>query len=159
MKKLILSIAIGMIALTSNAQWITKSVNNGLDEPYRIAYCVDTRDKAILKLEETGGKIAVYVTGSYFCDEEPTVDIALINGEETNRYHFAAMKSQDSKTVFFIGDILNSDNNDFRSDFKRASYLIIRINESHCESDIYKFMMTGSTKALDFMMKELTKYE
>lgn len=154
MKKLILTIAIGMVALTSNAQWVTKSVNNGIDDPYRIAFCVDTRDKALLKLEESQGLIALYITGSYFCDDETTVDIAMTIGKDVNRYHFIAMRSQDHKTVFFVADILNDDFADFRKDFISASSLIIRVNESHCTSDIYKFIMTGSTKALEFMKKE-----
>ncbi len=148
-----------MIAMTANAQWITKTVNNGLDDPYRIAYCVDTKNKAILKLEEAYGKIFVYVTGSYFCETEPTVDIALAIGEDFSRYHLAATTSEDKKTVFFIGDILDSENDNFRNDFKLAKFFTIRINETYCDSDIYKFDMTGSTKALEFMLKELIKYE
>ena len=159
MKKLILSIAIGMVALTSNAQWVTRTIDNGLDQQYRIAYCSDTRDKALLKLEENEREIALYLTGSYFCDDFPTVDVAIVYGSETKRYTFSAQKSKDSKTVFFIYDLFHPSKVEFLEDFKKASSLIIRVNESYCQSDIYKFIMTGSSKALTFIEKELEKYE
>jgi hypothetical protein len=159
MKKLILSIAIGMIALTSNAQWVTRTINNGIDEQYRIAYCEDTRKKGLLKLEEHEGLIAVYVTGTYFCDQNPTVDVAMTVGSEVNRYTFTGYKSKNNETVFFIFDLYSESQEDFLSDFKRASSFIIRVNESYCTSDIYKFIMTGSSNALEFIKKELRKYK
>jgi hypothetical protein len=39
------------------------------------------------------------------------------------------------------------------ADFKAASSVRIRINESYCTSEIYKFDMTGSKAAYEFMIK------
>jgi hypothetical protein len=39
------------------------------------------------------------------------------------------------------------------ADFKAASAVKIRINESYCTTETYKFNMSGSKAAYDFMLK------
>lgn len=143
------------LLFTSNAfsQWITKTVDNKLDLPYRIAYCKTADQRALLKMENVDGKLALYVTGSYFCDDMPSVDIALVVNGESKRYTLVGMKSSDSRTIFLYDNLLDADNLDLLSDFKKSSSMVIRINESHCRSEFYTFVMTGSTSAVEFMSK------
>lgn len=153
MKKLIiLSILTLISSVTSYAQWVTKTVDNKLDAPYKIAYCIDVSNKkSVLKLETVGEQLAFYITGSYFCDETPTVDIGLIVNGESKKYSVQAIKSSDSKALFLIEDLLAPEQLDFFKDLKACTSAIIRVNETHCSSDIFKFNMTGSTKAVTFM--------
>jgi len=49
-------------------------------------------------------------------------------------------------------------NEDFLSDFKASSTMKIRINDYDCESEdniqtVYTFSMSGSTSALNFVLK------
>jgi len=139
----------------SNAQWVYKTINNSIDPSYKIAYDRSTDDSAVLKMEKTHEGLALYLSGGYHCDENTTVDIAMIVGKETFRYTFQAYKSSDSQTIFIIDDLLSEDLEiqTFLSNFKSCSKFLIRINESHCTDDYYEFLMTGSTKAVEFMTK------
>jgi hypothetical protein len=140
-----------ILSLNSKAQWVTKNVNNGIDEPYKIAYCRSTDNSGVLKLEKVDTAVAFYLSGGYHCDESTTVDIGLTIGSEIKRYSFFVYASSDRKTIFILDDIKAQDNADFLKDFQRCSKLSIRINESHCQDDYYSFIMTGSTKALQFI--------
>lgn len=153
MKKLIiLSILTLISSVTSYAQWVTKTVDNKLDPIYRIAYCSDLSKKALLKLEKVGDELAFYMVGTYFCDDYIEVDIALVVNGQSKVYNITANKSSDSKALFLIENLLVEDQASFLADLKACSSAILRTNETHCTSDIFKFNMTGSTKAVTFML-------
>ena len=151
-KTLILSLLLMMSANKSYSQWVTKSVDNKLDAPYKISYCTEPLNKAFLKLELVGEELSFYLGGSYFCDEMITVDIALVVNGESKRYSIEGMKSAKSKVLFLIDDLLAPEQAEFFKDFKACSSAVVRINESHCTSDIFIFNMSGSTKAVTFML-------
>jgi len=154
MRKLILTVAAIMaVASTAKAQWSYEKIDNGLDEPYRIAYCVGNSNKGILKLESDDSAIALYVVGNYFCDESLTIDLGLMVNGQSKKYSFQAFKSSNSKVLFFMDNILDAEHAEFLKDFKACSSLLLRVNESHCTSEYYKFNMSGSTAALTFMSK------
>lgn len=155
MKKLILITLTLMVSQLSYSQWITRNIDNGLDAPYRIAYAEDSRHKVLLKLEATESTIALYVTGSYYCSDYPIVDLAFKVGEESRRHTVVGKKSHDSKTVFIVFDLLEEDREDFLNDFKQAKSVVMRINEETCTDEYYSFIMTNSSKAFSFMMKEI----
>ena len=67
------------------------------------------------------------------------------------KYSFLGMTSSDKKTVFIVLNILDEDQRQFLSDFKSASSMVMRINETNCSDDYYKFNMTGSSVAVKFM--------
>lgn len=157
MKKLILITLTLMVSQLSYSQWVTRSIDNGLDAPYRIAYAEDIKRRALLKLEATESTIAFYVTGGYYCSDNPIVDIALKVGEENRRYTFVARKSRDSKSVFIVLDMLSQDKEDFLGDFKKANTLVMRINEEHCTDDFYSFVMSGSSRAFNYMLKDIVE--
>jgi len=153
MKTILISMLV-LLSTTTYSQWVVKNVNNGLDEPYTISYCPSIeKSQAIAKLERVGEQVAFYVIGSYFCEESPIVDIALIVNGESVKYQIIGTKSSDNTTVFLIDDLTIEDSKDFLDNFKKASKLIIRVNEDYCQDDIYTFNMSGSTKAYDTMSK------
>jgi hypothetical protein len=153
LKTLTLTLVLLLNINNSYSQWVTKTVDNKLDLPYKIAYCSDALEKAVLKLESVDGQLAFYIAGSYFCDDMIAVDIALIVGGESKRYTVVGTKSSDSKVLFLIDDLLVEEQASFFKDLKACTSAIIRTNESHCSSDIFKFNMAGSTKAVNFMLQ------
>jgi len=153
MKNKIILIGLIMLTSVSKAQWVTKTVDNKLDAPYKISYCSDALDKAFIKLEVVGEQLSFYLGGSYFCDDMITVDVALVVNGEPKRYSIEGMKSSNSKVLFLIDDLLASEQAEFFKDFKACSSAVIRVNESHCTSDMFKFNMSGSTNAVNFMLK------
>jgi len=157
MKKIILITLTLVLTQFSYSQWVTRSIDNGLDQPYRIAYAEDTRHKVLLKLEATENTIAFYLTAGYYCSEHPVVDLAFKVGEENRRHSFIGTKSRDSKSLFIVYDLLSEANSDFLNDFKQAKSIVMRVNEEHCTDEYYSFIMTGSTRAFEFMMKEISK--
>jgi hypothetical protein len=146
MKKLLLAlVTVTLFTTTSFSQWVSKKIDNGFDTPYYIAYTQDGQNE-FLKLENYKG-IAFYMGGVYICDESVTVDISfLVNGEH-QRYYVTGNVSDNHKTLFLVDD-LNSDPK-FLADFKAASSIRIRVNDTTCDTEIYEFKMTGSTAAFN----------
>ena len=149
MKHLILVISIILVTLNSFSQWIVKKIDNGFDTPYKIAYTEDGQN-AFLKLENYKG-IAFYMGGVYVCDESPTVDISFLVNGEYQKYYTIGKVSENRKTLFMIDD-LNSDL-EFLADFKAATSVRIRVNDTTCDTEIYEFNMAGSTAAYDAISK------
>lgn len=151
MKRFNLLTALLLLTNWSYSQWITRHIDNGLDKPYRIAYCEDVKGNGFLKLEESDYTIAFYVTGGYHCSEKPIIDLAFKVKDEYTRYTIVGKKSRDSKTVFIIMDLTEEEQKNFLNDFLNASSMVMRINEETCTDDYYAFDMTNSTKAFYFM--------
>lgn len=149
MKHLILVISIILVTLNSFSQWIVKKIDNGFDTPYKIAYTEDGQN-AFLKLENYKG-IAFYMGGVYVCDDSPTVDISFLVNGEYQKYYTIGKVSENRKTLFMIDD-LNSDL-EFLADFKAATSVRIRVNDTTCDTEIYEFNMAGSTAAYDAISK------
>lgn len=149
MKKLILSIATFCFFYNANAQWSYKTMDNGFDETYKIAY-TETDNSGYLKLENVNGKIVFYISGGYYCEDAPTVDLVFVVNGENKKYNIQALKSDNSKSVFFTFDLMNES---FVEDFKKSSICKVRINESYCTSEIYSFSMGSSKTTLEFMLK------
>jgi hypothetical protein len=146
MKKLLLALAtVTLFTTTSFSQWISKKIDNGFDTPYYIAYTQDGQNE-FLKLENYKG-IAFYMGGVYICDESVSVDILFLVNNEYQKYNIKGNVSDNRKTLFMVDD-LNSDS-EFLADFKAASSVRIRVNDTTCDTEIYEFKMTGSTAAFN----------
>jgi hypothetical protein len=151
MKKLLLLLTvIGMIT-SIKAQWVTRNIDNGLDDPYKIAYCTSSSEGGVLKMEQFNGGVSVYIRGTYYCDNSLLVDFGFVVNKELKRYTMRAYKSENSKSVFFMDNIFDEENAEFLSDFQNCTKLRVRVNETHCSTEYYEFDMTGSSKALNFM--------
>lgn len=143
MKNIINLLGVMLITGCVSAQWVVKTINNGFDEPYKIAYTEDGQSQ-YLKLENYKG-IAFYISGVYVCDESVTVDISFLVNGEYQKYNTVGRVSENHGTVFMVDD-LNLDL-EFLADFKAASSVRIRVNDTTCDTEIYEFKMTGSTAA------------
>ena len=148
MKTLLLLIGLAL-SYTASAQWTYKTIDNGFDPPYIIAYTVENKG-SWLKLENTGDGVFFYISGGYTCDDELTVDLSFMVNGAYKKYTFNAATSSDRETVFFIDNLLAETCLD---DFKACSSIKLRVNDTTCDSGIYEFKMTGSTAALNFVSK------
>lgn len=150
MKTLILFLSL-FLSLNLHSQWVYKTVTDGFDDPYKIAY-TDNPTGEYLKLENVDGKIVFYIKGGYFCDDQLTYDFVFQLGQEVYKVSGNGLKSSSSDMVFFTPDLLNEE---FQTVdwFKKCSKLKIRINESYCITNYYEFNMSKSSAALEFMSK------
>jgi hypothetical protein len=147
MKKVLILLSFVYFSLSSFAQWSYETVNNGFDDPYRIAYTKQV-DGAILKLENVDGNIAFYIQGSYTCEDYPLVEIVCVVAGENKKYSFSAITSDDRTVVFITDDLENSG---MLNDFKNATTLKIRINETYCDTSVFSFYMGKSSSAYTFI--------
>jgi len=150
MRKLIYIISMLFIANSSFSQWTTKSVNNGFDDPYKIAY-TSQNNNAILKLENVDGSIFFYIQGGYYCDDVPSVDLIFVVNGENIKFSLDGLNNDKNDVVFFTGDLVNSE---MYEPFKKCSMIKIRINETYCDSETYSFNMSKSTSALNYVINQ-----
>lgn len=150
MKTLIL-LSLLFLSFNFSAQWVYKTITDGFDEPYKVAY-TDNPTGAYLKMENVEGKVVFYVKGGYYCDDQLTYDFVFQLGQEVYKVSGVGVKSQSSDIVFFTPDLMNEEYETVNW-FKKCSKLKIRINESYCTNSYYEFNMSKSSSALDFMSK------
>jgi hypothetical protein len=149
MKKLILTGFAFMSIMTAKAQWTYETIDNSFDEPYKIAY-TQPDNYVYLKLELVRGEVVLYISGGYYCDEKPSVDVVFVVDGVNKKYNFTAYKSENSKTLYFTFNFLAETSVE---DFKNAKSVKIRVNESYCSSEQYVFDMGHSKAALEFISK------
>ena len=138
-----------MLCLNASAQWVSKTVDNGFDTPYKIAYTDVARDQW-LKLENYNNEISFYIGGVYICDEGVSVDMSfLVNGVYQKYNLLECYVSDDNETVFFVDNLTT---HEMLSSFKSASSVKVRINDTTCDSETYEFRMSGSTAAYNFVV-------
>lgn len=147
MKKVILSLASFMVLSIGHSQWSYKTINNGFDDPYRVAYTAQNNG-AILKLEKVGDEVSFYITGGYYCDENPIVNLVFVVDGKDDKFYSESHTSSDNETVFIMDNILTSN---LLNPFKNCTSIRIRVNESYCDTKTYTFNMKGSTAALNFI--------
>lgn len=154
MKKLMSITAILMLflAIESNAQWSYKVVESEFDGNYKKAY-VSTKTNDFLIMEENIDStvnspfLALYST--YFCDDDAKLDIAITVDSMIKKYSANVTKSKDSKYYFFENQLWTDE---FTRDFTSANSMSIRVNQSYCDDKIYRFVMTNSGSAYNFIM-------
>ena len=147
MKKIALILNFSLVSLLSYSQWTYKTVNNGFDDPYPIAYTTEN-NSSILKLENVDNYIYFYLQGGYFCDDYPDVDLVFVVNGVNKKHTLQGKKNPQSDAVFFATDLMNDE---MLIDFKQCSILKVRITESYCDNNTYTFIMDKSTSALNFM--------
>ena len=150
MKNLFLTIVLFFSVSVAYSQWNYERIDNGFDEPYRIAY-TKLNNNSILKLENVYGEIAFYIQGGYFCDEEPLVEMSFLVGSEYHKFYVYGAKGDDSKVIFIMDDINGSN---ILSDFKNCSLLKIRITDDICDDEIYTFNMSRSSSAFNYILNQ-----
>jgi hypothetical protein len=155
MKKHLLTLFLTFIfSYNLNAQWVTKKIDNGLDEPYKICYDENIYGD-LLKMENNNGVVTVYVQDETICEESDiSTNLSFFVNGEWKRYDFIC-NSFDEKFIILIGDLTSEENVDVINDFKNCTKIKFRFNYEYCEPEIYEFNMAGSTAALNFIMKQL----
>jgi hypothetical protein len=159
MKKLFFLIAM-LLTINVSAQWTYKTIDNGFDPKYRIAYCTDPTSKAILKLQNIeGNSTMIYVAVYALCSESVQFDVVFLVNNEWVKYEFFQIVESSSTGTFkiiTIGDNVNDAIGD--NIFKTATKCKIRIYDTKCEDvDIYEFNMANSAAALQFMRAGYTQ--
>ena len=152
-KKLIFLFTLTLISSLSHAQWVTKYVNNGIDDPYKIAYSTSKEDDGVfLKIENVEGGLYFYVQGSYFCEESPYVEMSFLIGNEYDKYYSdVCWLSEDQSTVFILEDLLESN---CIAAFKKSSLVKISITDETCGDSFYTFSMSGSSNAFNYVLNQ-----
>jgi len=150
MKTLLITMVLAL-SYTASAQWTNKTVDNGIDPTYKIAY-TDNSKTQWLKLENYNNNISFYMHGFSVCDEVVDVDISfLVNGIYQKYELLDCNLTEDHETVFFVKNLKTSE---MLSSFKSASSVKIRINDKTCGAGTYEFKMIGGTSAFDFVVKQ-----
>jgi len=150
MKKLILSLASMMMLSTSHSQWSFKTISNGFDDPYKIAY-TPTNNGAAAYMLFVENAIVLSVDGGYYCEKEPSIDVVLVVNGVDNKFEFDGYKGGSSDVVYITWDMAS--NAEFLNAFKLSSTMKVRINESYCTTEVYTYKMTNSKAAFEYMIK------
>ena len=149
MKKLVFSIGLAL-SLSSSAygQWIVKKIDNGFEEPTKIAYTEDGQ-RPFLKMEQYESAGVLMMGGVDFCDSPIFIEMSFQVNGANKKYGRVCVVNDDLTRAFITWDIKNED---FYSDFKNSTSVKVRITDTGCEDDtIYTFKMSGSTSAVNYV--------
>jgi len=150
MKKIINLILAILTVGTLNAQWSFKTISNGFDDPYKIAY-TPTNNGAAAYMLFVENAIVLSIDGGYYCEEEPLIDVVLVVNGADNKFEFDGYKGGSSDVVYITWDMAS--NAEFLNAFKLSSTMKVRINESYCTTELYTYKMTNSKAAFEYMIK------
>lgn len=148
MKRIFLFATAVLTVGTLNAQWSFKTVNNGFDKPYKVAYTPGNNGAEAYMLF-VDSSVVLEISGGYYCDEEPNVDVVLVVNGVDNKFEFKGYKGSTSHVVYLTWDM--ELHPEFLNAFKLASIMRVRINESSCANAIYTYKMTSCKAAFDYV--------
>jgi hypothetical protein len=150
MKKLIITLIALICFIPVQAQWKFETVDNGFDSKFKVAYADAVNKKAFVKLfQQSDGRIGFLIYEGFICTDYPTIELTFfVNGEWQAYEPLTGIKSTDNEKVYILNDISSVE-----ADFRKASIMKIRLDDTHCGKQIFEFDMTGSGKALDFMQE------
>jgi hypothetical protein len=139
------------------AQWTHKTINSEFDGSFKKAY-TETNNNGYLIMEfgetiynDNGNKINapfLGLIGLYFCDDNAKIEFVFTVDGVNKKYELDGIKSTNSKMYFFSEYVWTDE---FIKDFKSASKCLIRVNQTYCEDEYYKFNFSGSTSAYNFI--------
>jgi hypothetical protein len=147
-----------MLTILSHAQkWTYKSAGNEFDGAYKVAKVVGTGGKfpyqsptLIVNYFARDKSLNIYLTNAGYagCDDK---SILLKFDNDEKLYSMNTFSNSDND-VWFLDDSYNSDltTTDLLQKLKAHSFLYIRV-ESGCGQADYKFSLSGSTKAIDYV--------
>lgn len=142
MKKLLFML-LAFTTITLNAQWKSEILDNGFEKPFKSSYIFSQDKKAVLQLTENG----IRIIHSYTCDDSPLVDFSFKIDSNYVKLTVVADKSADGMSIFFPKYYFSK----ILENLEKASLVKIRINEIHCTTDIYTFILNDTKKAIDFI--------
>lgn len=137
--------SIAQVRAIENYAWTTEVAGNPIDGEWRYANTSPRYGSNYLKLEQHDSKIWFLFMGSYFCDDNPYVDIALkVNGED-KIFKIRGTQSSDSKAIIISMDFANEK---YFKDFESSDSIYVRVNESHCDTEVIESSMAGVKEAI-----------
>lgn len=150
MKKQIITLLALVSGLELSAQWQMKTVDNGFDIPYRVAYAESTTGKEFIKLyhSSSSGYVGLLMYEGIMCSDAPGVEMSFLVKGKWEKYELLYGSTHEDRKQFFILSSVKS----IEVDFRAASMLKIRVTDGNCGTEIYEFNMKGSAAALDFMI-------
>jgi hypothetical protein len=87
--------------------------------------------------------------GGYYCDENPTIDLAFIVNGVSKKYSVDGGISTSGEVLYILDNLLSDSL--MVQDFKTCSTLKVRLNDSICGTKTYTFSMSGSQSAINFI--------
>jgi hypothetical protein len=142
MKKLLFML-LAFTTITLNAQWKSEILDNGFEKPFKSSYIFSQDKKAVLQLMEN----QIRIIHSYSCDEILNVDFSFKIDSNYIIFSTIAGKTKDGRTIFFT----EYDFPEILKNLEKANLVKIRINENHCDTDVYTFILNDTKKAIDFI--------
>ena len=147
-----------LFTMVSYGQWTYKTINSEFDGSFKKAY-TQTNNGGYLMMEVGNStyndtievkRPFLALKGTYFCDDYTQIDFVLVVNGVNKKYDLRGTKSNDSRMYYFDDGIWTDE---FINDFKSASSCSLRVNQDYCTNDYYKFNMSGSTSAFNFITK------
>ena len=130
-------------------------------EPYDILYGERMQDLELVEKakrvaeENLGRSVTLFIHGSYFCDEEMSVDAA-ITGKATSTHRMEASNSNDKEMLTLTYDL---ESEDYFQDLMNSHTAKFRANESHCRTEIFTFSTANIKAAYAFMTSNKNSYK
>lgn len=146
MKKIAL-LAVMLFGMNASAQWTVHRVeDNPFDPPFVTAICNSTQsNSSYLKLEESDDVVYLFLMTGYVCDESVSIDLSFKIDGEWQKQSLTSVMVVKSKIVVLSMDL--DKDPDLLDNFIRSTDVAVRINESHCDNEMYTFSGSGFTKA------------
>lgn len=133
---------------TLHAQWSYKTVKNGFDDPYKLAFTPENNGaSAYMLIVDT--TVILELSGGSYCDQNPKVDVVLVVNREDKKFEFEGYKGQTSDVVYITWDM--ESNPEFIDAFMLATTMRVRINESYCNTEVYTYKMTNGKAAFNYI--------
>ena len=153
MNKIFLTAGVALSLSTSAfGQWVSKTIDNGFDDAYKITYTDNTNEDLYLKLEKMDdGEVAFCIKGGYWCDEKVIVELAFVVKGELKKYRLLSPVVSSNELIIVSFNIKDEN---FFQDFLDSQSLKVRISDSVCTDDNYvinEIKMNGSTSAFNFI--------
>ena len=131
---------------TLNAQWTFSGDATN-------KYTVTTEDDgATAVLQNFDGKIGLWLSGLYYCDDSPETYVYLHKGE-TKLFDkkFKTSIGNSNKSLYIDFDLANDTT--FMKSFVEAETLVILVNESYCEDSSFGYTINNTKEAIEYLLK------
>ncbi|MFC4268757.1 hypothetical protein [Polaribacter marinivivus] len=167
MKKLLTSITLLLIINVNAQNWKFESGKSDFDGKYKTSYVIGKGNnfpynKPMLTINkfDKNENLNFYISGAGYFQEGTNAGIKFVFDNEPNVIYssYSFTFSSDGKIIFF--DTFNDPNSSFKiskyeflEKLKKASKLSIRTSDKYGSNDIV-FSLTGSTKAINFIIPE-----
>jgi hypothetical protein len=146
MKKVINLVLAVLTVGTLNAQWTFRESNGN-------KYVVATEDDgATAVLQNFDGKIGLWLSGLYYCDDSPETYVYLYKGD-TKLFDrkFKTSIGNSNKSLYIDWDV--EADTTFMKAFLEAEDLVVLVYESYCNDSSFGYKIGNTKKAIEYLLK------